>query len=168
MSKIACITTQSLQLSILWITQRSESISLLRLLSVTLESNELTTNNNNKMSTRGMRACLSCSFVQEGPKFKTKGCPNCDEFLNMKNSPDTVSDCTSAIFEGLLCVNRDADQNRSWVLRWQRLQGMVPGLYAIKVVGIVSVPWCLLLYSSLNLNLPLTSATASRRICRGA
>ena len=30
------------------------------------------------------------------------------------------------------------DPQTSWVAKWQRLQGYVPGTYAVKVVGIVS------------------------------
>ena len=31
-----------------------------------------------------------------------------------------------------------ADTSQSWVARWQRLDGYVPGVYAVKVVGMVS------------------------------
>ncbi len=31
-----------------------------------------------------------------------------------------------------------ADASQSWVARWQRLDGYVPGVYAVKVVGMVS------------------------------
>lgn len=31
-----------------------------------------------------------------------------------------------------------ADMKSSWVARWQRLDGYIPGVYAVKVVGTVS------------------------------
>ena len=36
------------------------------------------------------------------------------------------------MFEGLVTL---ADPSTSWVARWQRLEGYVPGVYAVKVVG---------------------------------
>lgn len=30
------------------------------------------------------------------------------------------------------------DPAKSWVAKWQRLDGYVPGVYAVKVVGLVS------------------------------
>lgn len=88
------------------------------------------------MSLRSARACLVCSFVQHGSKFVKDGCPNCEEFLEMRNSQDTVLDCTSQVYEGLITLNGGGG---SWVAKWQRLEGYAPGLYAVKVVGIVSV-----------------------------
>lgn len=86
------------------------------------------------MSLRGLRACMVCSFVQPGSKFVSAGCPNCDEFLEMRHNSETVQDCTSAVFEGMISL---ADPNTSWVAKWQRLQGYVPGNYAVKVEGVV-------------------------------
>ena len=39
------------------------------------------------------------------------------------------------MYEGLITL---ADPSASWVARWQRLDGYVPGVYAVKVVGMVS------------------------------
>lgn len=61
-----------------------------------------------------------------------EGCPNCDNFLGLQNSPEAVQECTSQVFEGLITLQNTAG---SWVARWQRLEGCVPGLYAVKVVG---------------------------------
>ena len=54
----------------------------------------------------------------------------------MKGSTDTVLDCTSQVFEGMITLN---GINDSWVARWQRLEGYQAGTYAVKVVGIVSI-----------------------------
>ncbi|KAF2462438.1 putative transcriptional elongation protein Spt4 [Lineolata rhizophorae] len=84
---------------------------------------------------RSLRACMVCSIVQLQGRFMSRGCPNCDDFLGMRGSQDTVSECTSQVFEGLITV---ADPKTSWVARWQRLDNYVPGVYATKVVGALS------------------------------
>jgi transcription elongation factor SPT4 len=78
---------------------------------------------------------MVCSIVQAGTKFVSSGCPNCEDFLEMRHSADVVQDCTSAVFEGMIAL---ADPNSSWVAKWQRLQGYAPGTYAVKVEGVVS------------------------------
>lgn len=55
----------------------------------------------------------------------------------MRNNSDVVTECTSEVFEGVVTVN---DTSRSWVAKWQRLEGYVPGIYAVKVNGVVSFP----------------------------
>ncbi|KAK5118608.1 transcription elongation factor spt4 [Meristemomyces frigidus] len=86
------------------------------------------------MSVRTLRACMVCSIVQPSAKFTREGCPNCEEFLELRGNQDAVSDCTSSVFEGLMTM---ADPELSWVAKWQRLQGYVPGTYAVKVVGVL-------------------------------
>ena len=46
-----------------------------------------------------------------------------------------MQECTSQVYEGLITL---ADPKSSWVAKWQRLDAYVPGVYAVKVVGIVS------------------------------
>jgi len=53
----------------------------------------------------------------------------------MKGSSEAVQECTSQVFEGLITL---ADPTSSWVAKWQRLESYIPGVYAVKVVGIVS------------------------------
>lgn len=101
---------------------------------------------------RGLRACMVCSIVQQQQvsrfhvhqitkhtdnqqKFISMGCPNCEEFLNLRGSSDAVNDCCSQVFEGVITL---VDPQVSWVAKWQRLNGYVPGTYAVKVTGIVS------------------------------
>lgn len=86
------------------------------------------------MSLRGLRACMVCSIVQAGTKFVSSGCPNCEDFLEMRHSADVVQDCTSAVFEGMIAL---ADPQSSWVAKWQRVSGYAPGTYAVKVEGVV-------------------------------
>lgn len=87
------------------------------------------------MSIRTLRACMVCSVVQPSAKFTREGCPNCEEFLELRQNQDAIAECTSSVFEGLVTL---ADPEGSWVAKWQRLQGYVPGTYAVKVVGVVS------------------------------
>ncbi|KAF2097615.1 transcription elongation factor spt4 [Rhizodiscina lignyota] len=82
-------------------------------------------------TTRGLRACMICSIVLEYKAFIQGGCPNCD-FLDLIRSSESVNECTSAVFEGMIALN---DPKTSWVAKWQRLQDYVPGVYAVKVVG---------------------------------
>lgn len=65
-------------------------------------------------------------------RFRDEGCPNCDDFLHLTGSQDQIEACTSQVFEGVITLS---NPNRSWVAKWQRLDGYVPGLYAIKVSG---------------------------------
>jgi transcription elongation factor SPT4 len=83
---------------------------------------------------RHMRACMICSIVRTQSQFVSSGCPNCEQILELTGSPEAVQDCTSQVFEGLVTVS---DTKRSWVARYQRLEGYVPGVYAIQVEGIL-------------------------------
>lgn len=87
------------------------------------------------MSIRSLRACMICSIVQPQAKFNREGCPNCEDFLELRHNAESIQEATSTVFEGLITL---ADPEVSWVARWQRLQGYVPGTYAVKVVGMVS------------------------------
>jgi transcription elongation factor SPT4 len=77
---------------------------------------------------------MVCSIVRTQQQFTTNGCPNCEDILELIGNPEQVNDCTSQVFEGLISV---ADTNRSWVARYQRLEGYVPGVYATQVEGIL-------------------------------
>jgi len=83
---------------------------------------------------RNMRACMVCSIVRTHQQFLQQGCPNCEDILELINNPEQINDCTSQVFEGLITV---ADTKRSWVARYQRLEGYVPGVYATQVEGIL-------------------------------
>lgn len=61
-----------------------------------------------------------------------EGCPNCEDFLHLQGSMEAIIDCTSQVFEGLITL---ADPSKSWVAKWQRLDGYVRGVYATKVNG---------------------------------
>ncbi|KAI9837538.1 MAG: Transcription elongation factor SPT4 [Sarea resinae] len=81
---------------------------------------------------RTLRACMVCSIVQLQARFLREGCPNCETFLSLAGSAENIQYCTSQVFEGLITL---ADPAQSWVARWQRLDGYVGGVYAVKVVG---------------------------------
>lgn len=81
---------------------------------------------------RNLRACMVCSIVMTQNRFLREGCPNCEEFLALAGNMDAIIDCTSQVFEGIISL---ADPTKSWVAKWQRLDGYVQGVYAIKVSG---------------------------------
>ncbi|KAF2232069.1 putative transcriptional elongation protein Spt4 [Viridothelium virens] len=83
---------------------------------------------------RSLRACMVCSIIQPSNLFMRSGCPNCEEFLQLTGSSDAIQDCTSQVFEGLITL---AQPKESWVAKWQRLEGYVPGVYATKVTGVL-------------------------------
>ncbi|PNS13834.1 hypothetical protein CAC42_1325 [Sphaceloma murrayae] len=83
---------------------------------------------------KNLRACLICSIVQTTTRFYNGGCPNCESFLELAGNSDSIQDCTSQVFEGLITMS---DPGSSWVAKWQRLEGYVPGVYAVKVQGIL-------------------------------
>ncbi|KAI9857003.1 MAG: hypothetical protein M1824_005035 [Vezdaea acicularis] len=82
--------------------------------------------------TRALRACMFCALVLPKEKFLLHGCPNCEDFLLLKNSPERLLTCTSQVFEGLIL---SSGEPRSWVAKWQRMDGYVRGMYAVKVTG---------------------------------
>ncbi|RAO73662.1 uncharacterized protein BHQ10_009674 [Talaromyces amestolkiae] len=81
---------------------------------------------------RTLRACMVCSVVMPQSKFAREGCPNCEHVLQLRGNNDAIQECTSQVFEGLISI---IDERQSWVARWQRLEGYVPGTYAMKVTG---------------------------------
>lgn len=83
---------------------------------------------------RHLRACMVCAIVKTENQFKTQGCPNCESFLQLRGDADGVQNCTSQVFEGLITVS---DTSKSWVARWQRLEGYVHGVYAVQVEGLL-------------------------------
>jgi transcription elongation factor SPT4 len=50
----------------------------------------------------------------------------------MASSPETVGEVTSANFNGIISLT---DPKNSWVAKWQRIDGYVPGMYAVQVIG---------------------------------
>ena len=106
---------------------------------------------------RYLRACMVCSIVQpqqvslfvpllpppssntnpKVQKFIKEGCPNCEDAIHLRNNSEKVEDCTSPVFEGLIALWQPT---QSWVSKWQRVDGFVRGMYAVKVSGNVSIP----------------------------
>lgn len=82
---------------------------------------------------RHLRSCLLCSLIQTSNDFRSIGCPNCEEILQvrveimaiphshsilqLKDNPDRILSCTTASFDGVIAV---IDPETSWVARWQR------------------------------------------------
>ncbi|PVI08490.1 transcriptional elongation protein [Periconia macrospinosa] len=83
---------------------------------------------------RHMRACMVCSIVRTEQQFRAQGCPNCESFLELAGNTDQIQDCTSQVFDGVMTI---VDTSKSWVARAQRLEGYVPGVYAVQVEGVL-------------------------------
>jgi len=75
---------------------------------------------------------MVCSIVKTTAKFREEGCPNCEEFLRLQGAPEQIEACTSQVFEGVISLG---NPSKSWVAKYQRLDGYVPGVYATKVSG---------------------------------
>jgi transcription elongation factor SPT4 len=108
-----------------------------------LNINRLSSDNKRKLSKmsenyvapnqqRYLRACMVCSIVMTQARFREEGCPNCEEFLHLQGAQDQIESCTSQVFEGIITL---ANPKKSWVAKWQRLDGYVRGVYATKVSG---------------------------------
>ncbi|KAF9446736.1 transcription initiation Spt4 [Macrolepiota fuliginosa MF-IS2] len=79
-----------------------------------------------------LRACLLCSIVLTPADFRKNGCPNCEEIMQLKGSPDRIATCTTTSFDGVISV---ISPENSWVARWQRTSNYVRGIYAVQVKG---------------------------------
>ncbi|KAJ3719115.1 transcription initiation protein spt4 [Lentinula guzmanii] len=81
---------------------------------------------------RHLRACLLCSIIQTSADFRSIGCPNCEEILQLKDNPDRILACTTSYFDGVIAL---IDTETSWVARWQRTAKYARGMYAARVKG---------------------------------
>jgi len=84
---------------------------------------------------KGLRACMVCTLVKTMNQFLDEGCDNCERFLQMRDRQDRVMETTSNVFEGLAAVHQPND---SWVAKYQGLQMLKPGCYALEVTGVMS------------------------------
>ena len=80
---------------------------------------------------KALRACKVCTLVKTFTQFVNRGCDNC-EWMELADREDRVAECTSAFFEGMISV---VSPGESWVARWQRLDNLKPGVYAMEVTG---------------------------------
>ncbi|EPR62729.1 transcription elongation factor SPT4 [Toxoplasma gondii ME49] len=78
-----------------------------------------------------LRACISCRLIMSEQQFYDEGCPNCG-FLQMDGDRHRVWDCTTVNFAGFVAVMKPMS---SWVARHNKLTEVVPGCYAVSVVG---------------------------------
>ncbi|ORM40382.1 Transcription elongation factor SPT4 -like protein 2 [Babesia sp. Xinjiang] len=78
-----------------------------------------------------LRACISCRLIMSEEQFFERGCGNC-AFLQMDGDRRRTLDCTSSNFSGLISI---MDPQKSWAARFNNLGDVIPGCYAISVVG---------------------------------
>ncbi|ORY98947.1 Spt4/RpoE2 zinc finger-domain-containing protein [Syncephalastrum racemosum] len=79
-----------------------------------------------------LRACMLCCLIKSAAQFKSEGCDNCEEFLEMRGSTDRVLECTTNKYDGMIAM---MNNEQSWVARWQRIEEKVRGVYAVRVFG---------------------------------
>lgn len=80
----------------------------------------------NEMKT--IRACKRCGLLKTLEQFHDYGCENCP----FMKTEDHVGSNTTAFFEGQVAVT---DPRSSWAAKWIRVDGFMPGVYAITVTG---------------------------------
>jgi transcription elongation factor SPT4 len=82
-------------------------------------------------SLRGLVACRACSLVKTYAQFYEEGCDNCDpSVLGMQEDAAQCKRLTTPFFDGVCGV---FDPAHSWAAKWQGLNSLKPGLYALKV-----------------------------------
>ncbi|MGL5899440.1 MAG: hypothetical protein ACRCZW_07205 [Lactobacillaceae bacterium] len=70
-----------------------------------------------------LKCCKLCSRISS--HLKSKGCENCTTVSKNSN-------IASNKFKGMIGL---IDPNKSWVAKWQRINGLKRGLYALTVDG---------------------------------
>ncbi|EPR79772.1 Spt4 transcription elongation protein [Spraguea lophii 42_110] len=91
-----------------------------------------------------LRACMGCSIIQRAGEFKAHGCPNCSKYISLRRSDEFVNNCLGN-FSGMIAMIKNDDSSKtgrsrgrkSWVAKWQRINGFDNGLYAITVDGVL-------------------------------
>mmetsp|Transcript_3398 Transcript_3398/g.8615 ORF Transcript_3398/g.8615 Transcript_3398/m.8615 type:complete len:104 (-) Transcript_3398:51-362(-) len=75
-----------------------------------------------------LRACLMCHLVKHVKQFEKEGCDNCKDRFEREN----VDDFASVNFTGVAAIMQP---EQSWVGKWLKKQKLVPGCYALEVIG---------------------------------
>ena len=77
-----------------------------------------------------LRACLRCKIILATQQFLREGCPNCSgDYVGDRQA---VEQLTTRNYSGTAAI---IDPARSWVGRNIKVEGLVPGVYAIAVQG---------------------------------
>ncbi|VDM20810.1 unnamed protein product [Hydatigera taeniaeformis] len=84
---------------------------------------------------RQLRACLLCGLIKTMSQFEMNGCENCEDYLNLQGDRESVYECTSNNFDGMVAMMNPSE---SWVARWLRIDKLTPGVYAMSVSGKLS------------------------------
>jgi transcription elongation factor SPT4 len=77
-----------------------------------------------------LRACLRCKIILSTQQFYREGCPNCaGDYVGDRQA---VEQLTTRNFSGTAAI---IDPSRSWVGRNIKVEGLLPGVYAVAVQG---------------------------------
>lgn len=82
-------------------------------------------------ATYRLRACISCRLILSEEQFFERGCGNCP-YLQMDGDRRRTLDCTSSNFSGLIAI---MEPQKSWAAKFNNFGDIIPGCYAISVVG---------------------------------
>ncbi|KAI1342035.1 Spt4/RpoE2 zinc finger-domain-containing protein [Xylariaceae sp. FL0016] len=83
-------------------------------------------------SKRHLRACLVCAILQPVDVFKSVGCPNCNQHLQLRGDHAAIKACTSKEFSGVIAVGKPRQSPAAYILR---LEQYITGCYAVRVYG---------------------------------
>ena len=76
-------------------------------------------------SLKKLRACVFCKLVLNQEKWnKLEACPNCQDSRGLQDTTDNFENVISLILP-----------RRSWVAEWQKMQDLIPGLYAMAIAN---------------------------------
>jgi transcription elongation factor SPT4 len=74
-------------------------------------------------SLKKLRACVFCKIVLNQERWnKLEFCPNCPDSRGVEDTTDCFASVISLILP-----------KKSWVAEWQRMQNLIPGLYAMDI-----------------------------------
>ena len=80
-------------------------------------------------SLKKLRACVFCKFVLNHEKWnKLEICPNCPDSRGLLDTTDCFESVISLILP-----------KKSWVAEWQKMQNLIPGVYAMAISSGVQV-----------------------------
>mmetsp|Transcript_5022 Transcript_5022/g.7456 ORF Transcript_5022/g.7456 Transcript_5022/m.7456 type:complete len:107 (+) Transcript_5022:44-364(+) len=79
-----------------------------------------------------LRACLNCKLIKEVEKFEENGCENCKNLVTSENCHNYLTQT----FDGMIGVAKsNISRNESWVARYNDIENLVTGIYAVNVYG---------------------------------
>jgi transcription elongation factor SPT4 len=70
-------------------------------------------------------------LIKSEAQWLKEGCENCPQ-LDIQGDIDRMIDCTTVGYDGMIALTTPG---KSWMGRWNKLEGAVAGCYAVEVDG---------------------------------